>query len=181
MVPAVRPPCADAELVHEYASRDVAKNLDRKAFQVLSADAEARRARLAPPSSKVEAGSSSASGGGGSVGNGSSSKHASKKKASPSTTSAHAADGASPPAAADEVDASSTARSEPPLTATRCSEMLADPRHLFRRMWAARGWARHLSGEPACWERRRDAPAMPQPGLQFFQEAVRGTHCASTN
>ena len=65
------------------------------------------------------------------------------------------------------------------LSFPMCYDFLRDRTHRFRRMWAAQAWAPMNEGEPACWERRRDAADQWQSADTFFDELLEGAHCAS--
>jgi hypothetical protein len=63
------------------------------------------------------------------------------------------------------------------LTSDKCSAMLRDPTHVFRRMWAAESWGKMGQDRPACWERKRDAGWMSQSPLKFFQDLEESAAC----
>ncbi|KAL1498949.1 hypothetical protein AB1Y20_013470 [Prymnesium parvum] len=64
------------------------------------------------------------------------------------------------------------------LSAGRCAAMLADPTHLFRRMWAAEGWGL-WEDLPQCWRRARDDVEAEAPEERFFREVADGSVCDS--
>ena len=64
------------------------------------------------------------------------------------------------------------------LTAARCSAMLRDRKHIFRRMWAAEAWTKMRSGHPACWSVGRiTTVASLQTQESFFAELRAGKVC----
>ena len=64
------------------------------------------------------------------------------------------------------------------LTAARCSAMLRDRKHIFRRMWAADAWTKMRSGHPACWSVGRvTSVASLQTQESFFAELRAGKLC----
>eukprot|EP00966_Prymnesium_polylepis_P032617 758587-Prymnesium_polylepis.1 len=71
------------------------------------------------------------------------------------------------------------------LSSAKCSAMLRDPSHQFRRMWAAAGWGSMDSWQgsqpAACWERERSKPNKLLDPSAFFYEVVGGFHCAGTD
>eukprot|EP00908_Phaeocystis_cordata_P021789 Transcript_4176.p1 GENE.Transcript_4176~~Transcript_4176.p1 ORF type:complete len:493 (-),score=73.84 Transcript_4176:23-1297(-) len=64
------------------------------------------------------------------------------------------------------------------LTYHKCHDMIRDPSHRFRRMWAAEAWAPMREGQPACWDVMRDQPT-PQRSHAFFGAILDGRHCDS--
>lgn len=58
--------------------------------------------------------------------------------------------------------------------------MLQDPAHLFRRMWAAEGWASMVGpgASPACWSVQRDGQQAQSPS-QYFDDVLSGQWCSS--
>ena len=58
--------------------------------------------------------------------------------------------------------------------------MLQDPAHLFRRMWAAEGWASMVGpgASPACWSVQRDGQQAQNPS-QYFDDVLSGRWCSS--
>ena len=64
------------------------------------------------------------------------------------------------------------------LTAARCSAMFRDPKHIFRRMWAADAWTKMRGGHPACWSVGRvTSVASSQTREAFFAELRAGKVC----
>ena len=58
--------------------------------------------------------------------------------------------------------------------------MLQDPAHLFRRMWAAEGWASMVGpgASPACWSVQRDGQQAQSPS-RYFDDVLSGRWCSS--
>ena len=67
-----------------------------------------------------------------------------------------------------------------PLDRATCAAMLQDPAHLFRRMWAAEGWASMVGpgASPACWSVQRDGQQAQSPS-QYFDDVLSGQWCSS--
>jgi len=59
-----------------------------------------------------------------------------------------------------------------------CDDMLRDPQHIFRRMWAAEPWG-EMSESPPCWTRVRDSWWGYQSTSKYFDDLESGTHCFS--
>lgn len=49
----------------------------------------------------------------------------------------------------------------------------------MRKMWAAAPYQQRRSGEPNCWDARRDATRARQDASTYFAETWSGTHCGS--
>ena len=64
-----------------------------------------------------------------------------------------------------------------PLNRATCAAMLRDPKHVFRRMWTAQGWAR-MDASPPCWSVGRDAKHSQRPE-QYFDDVLSGRFCSS--
>ena len=64
------------------------------------------------------------------------------------------------------------------LSSERCSAMMRDPEHLFRRMWAAQGWGK-WDDQSACYERSRHDHDKFQSADDFFLDALTGAQCNS--
>lgn len=62
------------------------------------------------------------------------------------------------------------------LNAAMCHAMLHDPKHLFRRMWAADAWGKMSEGPP-CWSKVRDQSWLRQPSHEYFEQVVTGANC----
>ena len=63
-----------------------------------------------------------------------------------------------------------------------CSQLLRDPTHLFRHMWASHSWG--LATNPAttqCWLTGREKPFNRQPWHTFFDQTLKCLHCGTTN
>ena len=61
-----------------------------------------------------------------------------------------------------------------------CHEMLNDPAHIFRRMWAAEAWGTMEGGRPACWDVQREGwERHRQASSHFFGQVDSGAVCAS--
>lgn len=67
-----------------------------------------------------------------------------------------------------------------PLDTAKCAAMLQDPAHLFRRMWASRGWASMVGRlpSPACWSVGRDGQQEQRPE-QYFDDVLSGRWCGT--
>lgn len=71
------------------------------------------------------------------------------------------------------------------LSSKSCAALLADPSHIFRRMWAAEPWGSMLAADAtACWSRSRRRrvegdPLRPIAPRSFFDQTLNGTHCGS--
>jgi hypothetical protein len=64
----------------------------------------------------------------------------------------------------------------------RSSQRLHDGNHVFRLMWGSHPWKlRATHGQKNCWDLERTSPYRSQPYSVFFQDALDGRHCRSTN
>eukprot|EP00966_Prymnesium_polylepis_P096506 2236114-Prymnesium_polylepis.1 len=75
---------------------------------------------------------------------------------------------------------SSLGKDELRYSADVCRKLLADPTHLFRRMWGTQSRHQNHNGESGCWSTDRES-AWAQPASAYFDEAFEGRHCQGTN
>mmetsp|Transcript_14645 Transcript_14645/g.43663 ORF Transcript_14645/g.43663 Transcript_14645/m.43663 type:complete len:438 (+) Transcript_14645:1-1314(+) len=64
-----------------------------------------------------------------------------------------------------------------PLSTRMCQQMLHDPNHIFRKMWAADPWTRLKPGRASCFEKERDNKERFQDIETYFREAKDGVDC----
>jgi len=67
------------------------------------------------------------------------------------------------------------------LSPDTCSNLLADPNSLMRKMWGIEPRHQNRAGGEACWDRVRDNRDQRQLNLTYFLQTYEGTHCTSTN